>query len=113
MNTNVSSRFDDDQDISRFGDFIPVLSESPYSVGVSHIPRKTSIPGHIPLPSYVRHPEGIPHASSGSSMIKLGTSEELSIRRAARLARQALTLGGTLARVSSCEHVPRLIGLNV
>lgn len=46
-------------------------------------------------------------------MIKLGTSEELSIRRAARLARQALTLGGTLARVSSCEHVPRLIGLNV
>ena len=104
LTTNVPPRLDDDQSTARFGDFVPVLSESPYSVGVSHIPRKTSIPDHIALPSYARHPTGKPQASGKSSIIELGTPDELAIRRAARLARQALELGGRLVRVS-CEHV--------
>jgi hypothetical protein len=103
LSTNVPSRFDDYQNIARFGDFVPVLSESPYSVGVSHIPRKTFIPDRIALPSYARHPTGKPEASKKSSIIELGAPEELAMRRAARLACQALELGGSLVRVS-CEH---------
>lgn len=104
LSTNTPSRFDDSHDATRFGDFVPVLSESPYSVGVSHIPRKTSIPDHIVLPSYARHPHGKPEPSASNSIIELGTSGELAMRRAARLARRALALGGRLARVS-CERV--------
>lgn len=91
-------------DPSRFGDFIPVLSENPHAVGVDHIPRVLSVPSHIMRPPYAQSENltGIPEEPNGENIVKLGTSDETSMRKASRLANRMLMYGRSLVRVSGC-----------
>ncbi|KAF8318105.1 methionyl aminopeptidase [Clavulina sp. PMI_390] len=84
--------------IQRFGDYSPVLSESPHAVGVDHIPM-AEVPAPIPRPPYIISKAGYPPVPAEYSIIKLGTSEETGIRNAATLARNTLKFAGGLVQV--------------
>lgn len=86
------------------GDYSVVLPKEPFVWGVSHIiPRP--VPTHIPRPPYIRGdrpvPDDLKHGEpyEGDGRIVLGSPEEMSLRGAALLARDALNYASTLVKV--------------
>ena len=93
------------------GDYSVVLPKEPFVFGVSHIiPRP--VPVHIPRPPYIKGDRpilddpkrGDPY--EGDGRIALGSPEEMLLRNAALLARDALNYASTLVKV-----ITRLIRL--
>jgi len=88
-------------DISSFGDYNLVLPQDPHKVGVEHI-QPLSVPTHIVRPPYVQYNgcyETTP--SAGDSILKLGSPEELRMRRASALARATLKRAGELVKIGT------------
>jgi hypothetical protein len=91
----------DMSDIPDFGAYSVILPPEPFVYGTSHI-RSRRVPSHIPRPSYA---SGRPEAENATEVV---TAEAAAIaeaegmepmRAAARLARDALQLAGTLIQV--------------
>ncbi|CAE6477015.1 unnamed protein product [Rhizoctonia solani] len=101
--TPSSENPEDNEDLAgklkAFGTYIPVLSENPLQQGTSHIPRK-EVPAYIPRPVYAhpsyRAPKPPPYRGDG--LIKLGTADELKIRRAGALAAMTLQQAQSLVK---------------
>lgn len=88
------------------GDYSVVLPKEPFVWGVSHIiPRP--VPIHIPRPPYIQgdRPTLIDLSHSevyeGDGRILLGSPEEISLRKAALLAREALNYASTFVKVAT------------
>jgi methionyl aminopeptidase len=82
-----------------------ILPKEPFVWGVSHIiPRP--VPIHIPRPPYIKGDSPMLNDSNhreayGDDVrIALGSSDEVSLRKAALLARDALNYASTLAKVA-------------
>ncbi|KAI9513227.1 methionyl aminopeptidase [Russula earlei] len=109
--TTRSRASDEENDISEldasfFGTYSVILPTEPFVFGVSHIPQRP-VPSQIPRPPYatpsargLSTPTGR-GSSSSDDLVRLGSSEERRLRRAARLAREVLEYAGTLVKVGS------------
>ena len=86
------------------GDYSVVLPKEPLVWGVSHITPRP-VPKHIPRPPYIKkdcptlNDLGHVEAYEGDGRIALGSPEEMSLRKAALLARDALRYASTLIKV--------------
>jgi len=90
-------------DAEYFGNYSVILPPEPFVFGVSHIPRRP-VPSHIPRPPYLTssaHDHLTLNGSSSDGRIRLDSSEERRLRRAARLAREVLEYAGTLVQVET------------
>lgn len=97
------------------GDYSVVLPKEPFVWGVSHIiPRP--VPIHIPRPPYVKgdsptlNDPNHREAHEGDGRIVLGSPEEMSLRKAALLARDALNYASTLVKVTFIHHSRSVFG---
>ena len=84
----------------QFGNYHFVLPENPLAVDLSHITKNVA-PDHIKRPPYVG--DKAYKSKVGDSLIRLGSSEEICIRRATRLARRTLNLARDLVKVESIK----------
>lgn len=89
--------------IEDHGRYEVILPEEPYVWGTSHI-KVRSVPQQIPRPPYVdshspKSPEGFREKYSGDGRIRLGSEDEVRLRKAAKLARSVLHFAGTLVKV--------------
>lgn len=101
-----SSQVHDSEDF-KFGNYDIILPPHPIIWGTSHIvPR--SVPEHIPRPSYAvlqpgtkaRLSENFEESYEGDGRIRIGSHEELKLRKAAQLAKRVREYAGSLVKVS-------------
>jgi methionyl aminopeptidase len=87
-----------------FGNYDIILPPDPIVWGTSHIVPRT-VPEHIPRPPYVKpgHIIGLnedaEESYEGDGLIRLGSPEELKLRKAAQLAKRVREYAGTLVKV--------------
>ena len=87
-----------------------IIPEEPYQWGVAHI-MPLEVPSEIPRPPYVKQvleclrlgkdPSyvGESYDADGDGKIRLGTEDEVNLRKAASLAKRVLNFAGTLVKV--------------